>query len=708
MIPLLETLPPTPSSPWLSVLFAAAAPPFLTEAVLFLVAGAVIAFLCHRLGLVPIVGFLAAGVLIGPGGLGLVKDRELIDGAAELGVILLLFTIGIEFSLEKLASIKRLIFVGGGLQVGLTTAITASCLMAFGVDWKVGIFTGFLVSLSSTAIVLKLLGDRGETNTEPGKVALGFLIFQDLGIIVMVLLVPMLGGGGGSAGELLMALGKATALIVVVLVVARRLMPPLLERVAATCSPEIFLLSVVALCFGTAWLTSLAGVSVSLGAFLAGLMVSESRFSHHAFTEIMPLQILFSAAFFLSVGLLLDVGFLMSNLGLVLGAIAAVLVIKLVTTGVSALVLGYPLPTALASAFILAQVGEFSFVLERAGREVGLFPAGTESVGSQTFIAATVVLMVLTPPLGQLGRWLASRCEGKREEVARAKAAEGAEEDHDFSDLSDHVVLAGYGDAARRLASALRRSDVPFVITTLSPEGATQADGEGYRVLRGDASKTAILQEVGLDRARMLVIADDQPVIAHRITAVARSLAPSVRIAVRTRAPEDLQELIHAGADLAVSDELESTLELCSDLLRSYGADGTAIDDYAGDARRSAALSSGDPRPTAPRPTASSIRAQRYVDLDRSHTLDVDPAVCGHGDKVREVSPRTAGCEECLANGEEWVHLRMCMTCGHVGCCDDSPHQHARAHWESHGHPIMKSLEPGESWGWCFEDEVEL
>jgi CPA2 family monovalent cation:H+ antiporter-2 len=292
------------------------APPFFVEVAALIVAGAVIAYVSARLGLVPIVGFLLAGVLIGPHALGLV-GQELADGAAEVGVILLLFTIGIEFSLDKLARLRRLILGGGALQVGLATAATAGILAALGVDWRAGVFTGFLVSLSSTAIVLKLLADRGETAAPHGEVGLAFLIFQDVAIIAMVLLVPMLGGAGGGAGEVALTLGRAAAIIVVVLFAARRLMPWVLEAVAKTCSPEIFLLSVIAVCFGTAYLTSLAGVSLSLGAFLAGLLVSESRFSEHALGEILPLQILFSAVFFVSVGMLLDLGFLVGNLPLV-------------------------------------------------------------------------------------------------------------------------------------------------------------------------------------------------------------------------------------------------------------------------------------------------------------------------------------------------------------------------------------------------------
>jgi CPA2 family monovalent cation:H+ antiporter-2 len=238
----------------ISIIFAAAGavPGFLPEIVALIVAGAGIAYLCNRFNLVPIIGFLLAGVIIGPYGLGLVRDQELVNSAAEIGVVLLLFTIGIEFSLEKLARIKRLIFIGGGLQVALATVVMLALLAAFGINWRAGLFTGFLIALSSTAIVLKLLGDRGETTAPYGQVNLGLLIFQDLAIIIMVLIVPMLSGSGGSALDIVWALAKALAIIIIVLLFARRLMPKILESVALTCSPELFLLTVIAICFGTA------------------------------------------------------------------------------------------------------------------------------------------------------------------------------------------------------------------------------------------------------------------------------------------------------------------------------------------------------------------------------------------------------------------------------------------------------------------------
>lgn len=567
------------------LLFAGAIPQYMTEVVALIVAGAIIAYVCFRLRLVPIVGFLLAGVLIGPNAFGLVKDQALVDATAEIGVILLLFTIGIEFSLEKLAKIQKLIFGGGTLQVGLTTLAVTILLALFGIDWRIGIFTGFLVALSSTAIVLKLLGESGETNSEPGQIGLGLLIFQDLAIVLMVLLVPTLAGSGGSSLEIVWALAKAGIIIALVLLVARRIMPKILEMVAKTCSPELFLLSVIAICFGTAYLTSLAGVSLSLGAFLAGLMVSESRFSQHALSETLPLQILFSATFFVSVGMLLDVRFLAENFPLVLGVIAVVLIIKMLTTGISVRALGYKMPVAAASALMLAQIGEFSFVLERAGREVGLSPAGMGTAGSQTFIAATVVLMVLTPLLMRVGDNLSSKISAKSEQNNLPEESEAQIPSH-LIDLEDHVIVAGYGQAARYLVRVLSGSGIPYIITTLSPDGANEAEAENLPVVRGDATKPFLLQLVGIDKAKMMVIADDNPAMAHRITSVARQQNPTMRIVVRTRYTAEVEHLAEAGADIVIAEELESIVQLFGEVLRDYRIAAEEIENYEDLARQ--------------------------------------------------------------------------------------------------------------------------
>jgi CPA2 family monovalent cation:H+ antiporter-2 len=788
-------------------LAAGATPPFFTEAAAVIAAGALVAYVCQRLRLVPIVGFLLAGVLIGPNALGLVRDREMVDAAAEVGVILLLFTIGIEFSLARLARIKRLIFAGGGLQVGLAVLATTGLLAAFGAGWRAAVFTGFLVALSSTAIVLKVLADKGETGGPHGQVSLGLLIFQDLAIVVMVLLVPTLGGAGDGGAGIVWALAKAGGIIAAVLLVARRVMPRVLESVARTCSPEIFLLTVIAICFGTAYLTSLAGVSLSLGAFLAGLLVSESRFSEHAFSEILPLQILFSAAFFISVGMLLDVRFLALNLPLVAAAVALVLAVKFLTTGASVLALGYKMPVAAAAGLALAQVGEFSFVLERSGRDAGLSPGGLGEVGSQTFIAATVVLMVLTPPLMQAGSRLARKIEEKHNRRG-AEALEGEASAGHSPDIEDHVIVAGYGQAARRLVRVLNGSRIPYVITTLSPEGANEAEGEGHIVLRGDAGRQRTLQLAGVERAKMVVVADDEPAVARRIAAVARTLNPTARILVRTRYMEEVGRLTEAGADRAIAEELEAVVALFSDVLRGYQIPAAEIDAHeeairrGGYAallldraegeepvvicspgrdcfdRRTVTVRAGSPVTAGPLsrllpdadirikvlevlrdgktlsdlredfvpwpgdeltlegPTEAFTRAARlfradeaeppdvvekegpadaasngaFIDTERVVSLDVErlSTACAHLAEARPVLPSARGCEECLRTGNSWVHLRLCMTCGHVGCCDSSKNRHASKHNAATGHPIIKSLERGEDWAWCYTDGAYL
>lgn len=666
-------------APLLSFAFAAGeTPAFVVEVTLLLVVSALIAYVCFRLGLVPIIGFLVAGVLIGPNALGLVRDAELINAASEIGVILLLFTIGIEFSLAQLARIRRLIFVGGGLQVGVTVGAVTGILTLFGVDWRVGVFTGCLVALSSTAIVLKLFEDKGGTGSPVGNVSLGVLIFQDLAVVVMVLLIPMLGEGGGSAGSLAWALLKAAGLIVLVLTLATRVMPRVLEEVARTCSPEIFLLSVIGICMGTAYLTSLAGVSLSLGAFLAGLLVSESRFGQQALGEILPLQIIFSAAFFVSVGLLLDLGFVMVNLPLVLAAILGILALKtLVTTGAARL-LGYPLTVALPAGFLLAQVGEFSFVLERAGREVGLSPAGLGEAGAQTFVAATVLLMGATPFLGQVGHRV------KRRLPTSAAPAPTAPDENAFADLRDHVIIAGYGEVARRLARVLERAGVPFLVTTLSPTGATEAEAEGRTVLRGDYAKSSVLSAAGLMRARLVVVPDDEPGMAARVVSVVRGLSPTVHLVARTRTHEQALALKQIGADAAVADEFAVTERVVTDVLEGAG------------------LASEDAQRYAETYDAPALPPVALTDAQQQSSA------CSHTEQARTVSPLTSGCEECLKLGDTWVHLRVCMTCGHVGCCDDSKNKHATAHFHGTGHPIIRSYEPNESWAYCYEDEATL
>ena len=757
---------------------------FLSQVVALVVASAVIAYICQRLKILPIVGFLLAGVVIGPHALGLVEDAAVIDTVAEIGIVLLLFTLGIEFSLERLWRIKRAIFVGGGLQLGLTVGAATGILALLGIDWRTGFYTGALIALSSTAIVLKVLGDRNEIPSVKGQLSLGILIFQDLAIVALVLVLPLLAGGSGSMMDIGRGLGVAALIIVLIVVTARRLMPAVLEPVARTCSQEIFLLTIIAICLGTAWLTSLAGVSLSLGAFLAGLVVSESRYSHHAFAEILPLQILFSAIFFVSVGLLLDLRFVLAHPLLIVGVVLAVIALKALITGVAARLLGYTTAVAGATAFLLAQIGEFSFVLERVGRTAGLYPAGWTGLGAQTFIAAAVVLMAITPLLARLGRWIEERHETVID-AAIGKAAEEAEVERVTEE--NHVIVAGYGSAARYLTRVLRDSGVPFVILTLSPTGANEAQREGFKVILGDYSRRFLLDVAGVDNAKMLVVADDTPEVTRRVVAIARTLNPTMQIVVRTRAAEDVDTLLNEGADQVLVDEIEVGVQLFSRVLAEYRVPLGEIDDHVATVRAGgyASLRSRiadvpivvcddldescfDTRTfTVRRGTATtavtiaeltSKAGVRVVSLERNGEKIAEPAAdvvlqagdrltarasakafaaaarllrgevveeeemsevrtiqlteeqrkaCEHAASVRaDITTAETGCDECRKLGDTWVHLRICMKCGNVGCCDDSKNRHATKHYKSTDHPVIRSYERREDWAWCYPDEI--
>ena len=542
--------------------------PFLNGLVALFVVSVAIAYVCYRFRLVPIVGFLLAGVVIGPYATGLVSELELVNILAEIGVILLLFTIGLEFSLAQLSRIGRAIFVGGGIQVGSTIAVVTAILLGVGASWQAGIYTGCLVALSSTAIVLGLLTEQAMTDAPAGRLSLAFLIFQDLAIVLMVLLVPILAGEGGSALDVLWVLGKAGLLIAAVLILARRVVPWILEHIARTRRTELFLLAVVAICFGTAAISSLAGVSLALGAFLAGLVVSESQYSEQALSEILPLRTIFNAVFFVSVGMLLDISFLWEHLWVVLLAAAAIVALKFVLTSVSVLMLGYPIRIAAATGLALAQIGEFSFVLERAGRAAGLSPAGLAGTGEQAFIAASVLLMIVTPFLLQAGPAVGAALA--RTPLRRLGSAAQPASEETSEQREDHAVIIGYGPAGKRLVQVMRETGIPFVVIEMNPSSVKTLQEAGTPVIYGDAAREHILELSGIKHAKLCVVVINDPSIAPRIIQIARNLNPTLQLIARTRFLQDVDRLESVGADIVVPEEMETTARLFSHVLGTY------------------------------------------------------------------------------------------------------------------------------------------
>jgi CPA2 family monovalent cation:H+ antiporter-2 len=655
-------------------------PAYLGPTAVLVVAAAAVGYLCVRLRVVPIVGFLLAGVLIGPAQLGLVASTSSVEAAAEVGVILLLFTIGIEFSLERLAAVWRWIVAGGGAQVALTTGAVLGIAVATGSGWRAGLFTGFLIALSSTAIVVKVLSDAHASATVRGRLALAVLIMQDLAVVAMVLVIPLLAESGATdPTSIVRALGLAVLVVVAVLLVARRLMPRILEWVAATCSPEVFLLAVIAICFGTAYLTAMTGISVSLGAFLAGLVVSESRHSTHALSEVLPLQVVFSAVFFVSVGMLLDLEVLWTNLPTVLAAAVVVVALKVASTTLALLPLRVGWRRAVATGLLLGQVGEFSFVLLTVGQDAGLGPAGFGPDGEQVFLSTTVLLMVLTPALA----WTADRIATSRQSTGGAggdtASQNGAPAPTGGPNSRGHVVILGWGEDSLALADELLAAGHGVVMTTLNPSGAQAAERAGVDVVRGDSTRSHVLSEAGIADARLVVIAEDDPEQTNRIAESVRAVS-TAPVLVRPRGEPDLERLGDAGVAHVVDPSQIARQHLASTVLHTLG-------DRA-------------PDPAAVSTTVDTTRLTAFRWPAESG--------CTHGEDSHAVLPQTAGCAECLRTGSSWVHLRLCLGCGHVGCCDSSPGRHARAHHRSLGHPLVASAEAGDSWAYCFLDDTTV
>jgi CPA2 family monovalent cation:H+ antiporter-2 len=525
-----------------------------------------ILLLSHRLRLPAIVGLLLTGVIVGPYGLRLVHDIEVVESLAEVGVVLLLFTIGIEFSLHALISLKRIVGIAGTLQVGLSMASAYTVARLLGRSDGEAVLWGFLVALSSTAIVLKLLGERGETDSPHGRIAVGVLILQDLSVVPMMFVLPLLAGpAAGSEAALEWVIAKAVAMVAVVLISARMVIPPLLHQVVRTRSHELFVLSIVVICFGTAWLTSLAGLSLALGAFVAGILISESDYGQQALADVLPLRDVFSSLFFVSVGMLLNVEFALQH-AVIIGLIVVGIVLgKCVTGAVATLAMSYPLRTAVLTSLALAQIGEFSFVLARAGMVAGLI----DEEMYQVFVAAAVITMLVAPFLLRvapivadsaaqlpLARWLPGRPQPEAEVQEMP--------------LKDHVVIAGFGLNGRNVARALAAAHIPYLVLEMNPETVRVERRKGIPIAYGDASQEAVLRHAGIETARVAVVAISDAAATRRVVELARRLNPAVYLIARTRYSQEVRPLSVLGANEAIPEEFETSIEIFARVLRRY------------------------------------------------------------------------------------------------------------------------------------------
>ncbi len=521
--------------------------------------------LFRRLMFPSIIGFLVTGILAGPHALAFIKNTHQVEQMAEIGVVLLLFTIGIELSLKELMRIRHLVLWGGGLQVLVTIMAVAAVGVICGFPANQSVFFGFLVALSSTAILMKLLIDSGQADAPHGKMAMGILIFQDLCIVPLMLLTPLLAGSGDGIRSVLVISAKAAAVVLAAHYGARFLVPWIFRQVVRTRSRELFILTIIFIGLGTAWLTALAGLSLALGAFIAGLAISESEYSHQALSDIIPFREAFMSLFFISVGMLLDPLILLKYPVLIASLVVTILLIKtLVTTG-AAMALGVPMRIGIIAALSLAQIGEFSFVLSQAGMGFGILTPEMY----QIFLAASIATMGLTPAClkyaNPIADWVIGRLPHRwtRGKGVLAKAEKPLS-------LRDHVIIVGYGVNGKNLAKALKNLKIEYVVIETNPFTVKTEGKKGQHIIFGDASKPEVLEHAHIDTARGMVVAISDAAASRRVASLARHLSPSLHIIVRTRYLLEVEPLYKLGVNEVIPEEFETSIEILSRVLRNY------------------------------------------------------------------------------------------------------------------------------------------
>ena len=541
----------------------------LRELIILLAVSLPITYVFHRIKLPALVGFLITGVLMGPYGTALITETATVERLAELGVVLLLFTVGLEFSIEDIMRSGRRLLAGGTLQVLLTIAVVAGLALFFDYPLHQAIFFGFLASLSSTAIVLKMYSDRAELDTAHGRLSTGILLFQDLAVVPMMLLLPILGQASSAGGDItalsvLTTLGKALLGLVLVFLAARRIVPFLLHQVIRLRNREIFFLLVVLLCLGAAWITYSLGLSLALGAFLSGLIISESEYSHHIVANIIPFRDYFASIFFISIGMLLHTDFFMMHWPLLIGMTTALALVKTGLVIVTAKALRYPVRSAFLAGLALAQIGEFSFLLAQQGARFSLITGDV----FQTFINTSILTMLATPFVIQAGPWFTNKLKW----IEPAPSEQPA-----ICALTGHTIISGYGLNGKNLAMTLKATHIPYVVLEVNADTIRKARNDGENIIYGDITREDVLVRAGAPCAKVIVFAISDLAATRIAIRLVRKINPSIFILVRTRYSLEVDELLKYGADQVVPEEFETSIEIFSRVLHQYHIPGNII-----------------------------------------------------------------------------------------------------------------------------------
>jgi CPA2 family monovalent cation:H+ antiporter-2 len=547
----------------------------ILDLTIVLVATALGGFLSHRLHQPVILGYLVSGFAIGPFGFKLLSNVADIKSLAEIGVAFLLFALGVEFSLADLKRVKQIAIKGSLLQIGLTIALVAIVTVFTG--WASGItqgiFLGAVLSLSSTAIVLKTLTESGETNTVHGQIMLAILIAQDLALGVMLAILPALQQPENIAVALGFALVKIALFVVVAIILSLWIVPRILSNIAATESNELFLLVVIALCLGVSLTTAYLGLSIAMGAFVAGLMISEIDYADQALAKILPLRDTFASLFFASIGMLIDPAILINNFGLILGLVTLVMLGKAAIILGIVLKFGYSLKNAIIISFGINQIGEFSFVLALAGLKLELLSQQTYSL----LLGTTAITLVLTPLSLKVAPLIADYLN-QNPFLAKFLQRFSVPKTISMPEIiTDHVVVAGYGRVGQVIVSILQSQGYPVVVIENSEASVQRLRMRQIPYIFGDADSELVLEKAHLETAKALAIALPDPASTRLLLKNALTIAPYLDVIARSHSNKEIDILAQMGAKEVVQPEFEAALELGNHLLKTLGAGDSYI-----------------------------------------------------------------------------------------------------------------------------------
>lgn len=550
--------------------------PLLGDMAIIFVLSVLVLYLFQLIKVPAVVGFFITGILAGPGGFGLINAVSEVQLLAEIGVIFLLFTIGIEFSLEKFSQLRRSILFGGSLQIALTFLAVFMIASFSGLSNGESIFIGFLISLSSTAIVLKLLQDNDELDSPYGRTALGILIFQDIAVIPMILFTPILAGAVGNLNfNIFIFILEVIGIIFFIIIGTKWIIPWVLYYIARLQNRELFIIGVIAICLSIIWLTTIIGISPALGAFLAGLIISNTEYSHQALGSILPFRDVFISFFFISIGMLLNIGFFFQHFFIIILVVIGVLILKSVIASIVTAILGFSFRIIVLVGLVLSQIGEFSFILAATGIQYNLLSEGTY----QVFISLSVLTMAVTPFILNSSSFIVNNLS-KLPVPEKLKIGSYPMRIQDKVNIEDHVIIVGYGVNGRNVAKAAKTTDIPYLIIEMNPEIVRNEKEMGESIYYGDATHGTVLQNANIENARVLVVAISDPFATLRITELARRLNEGIYIIVRTRYVQDMEELYNLGADEVIPEEFETSVEIFSRVLAKYLVPSEQISEF--------------------------------------------------------------------------------------------------------------------------------